>query len=200
MLLLDSWFMNNNQYQELLESITKPYLILVTGASGTGKTTIVKAIEKKLNNKLVSFNYFDDIGVPSFESMVSNFGSPQRWQEVTTHAWMAKLSALSDKKLIILEGSFNPEFAIAKLQKPELENCLVICIHTDKAQREARLLQNRNQPELVSQDMENFARVLKERTLALGGEIVEPAENNPSQTAQFIIELIFSFMQEKQND
>jgi dephospho-CoA kinase len=200
MLLLDSWFMNNNQYQELLESITKPYLILVTGASGTGKTTIVKAIEKKLNNKLVSFNYFDDIGVPSFESMVSNFGSPQRWQEVTTHAWMAKLTTITDKKLIILEGSFNPEFAIAKLQKPALENCLVICIHTDRAQREARLMQNRNQPELVSQDMENFARLLKERTLALGGVVVEHDKIHPSQTAQSIIELIYSFIQGKHSD
>ncbi len=201
MLLLDSWFMiNNNKYQHLLESIKKPYLILVTGASGTGKTTIIKAIEKELHSDMVAFNYFDDIGVPSFDTMVANFGSPQRWQEVTTHAWMGKLATITDKKLIILEGSFNPEFAVAKLPKPALENCLVICIHTDRVQREARLRHNRNQPELISEDMENFARVLKERTLALGGMIVEQDENHQSQTAQEIIDLIFSFIREKSND
>jgi len=201
MLLLDLWFMmNKNKYQQLLESIAKPFLVLVTGASGTGKTTIIKAIEKKLHNDLVAFNYFDDIGVPSFDTMVANFGSPQRWQEVTTHAWMGKLKTMTDKKLIILEGSFNPEFAVAKLPKPALENCLVICIHTDRAKREARLRHSRNQSELISEDMENFARVLKERTQALGGIIVESDENHPSQTVQEIIDLIFSFISEKSND
>lgn len=44
-------------------------IILITGASGGGKTTILKELEKMLSKEQVSINYFDDIGIPSFEDM-----------------------------------------------------------------------------------------------------------------------------------
>jgi uridine kinase len=50
-------------------------IILITGASGSGKTTILKAIEQQLPANKISVNYFDDIGVPSVEAMIAEYGS-----------------------------------------------------------------------------------------------------------------------------
>ena len=45
-------------------------IILITGSSGSGKTTILKSIEQKLPSNKISANYFDDIGVTSIEEMI----------------------------------------------------------------------------------------------------------------------------------
>ncbi len=174
--------------QEVL-SAAKPYLVLLIGTSGSGKTTILKAIAKELSTDAVSINYFDDIGVPSFEEMVANYGSPEKWQEVTTHLWIEKLANIADKKLIFLEGSFNPEFAVSHLQKLGMHKYLIICVHAERAVREKRLSQQRNQPELITQDMENFAQVLKAETLVLGGIVLESTDNNLSNVVQEIMGL-----------
>ncbi len=56
-------------------------IILITGTSGSGKTTILKAIENKLPPSETSINYFDDIGIPSTEEMIKKHGSGDKWQE-----------------------------------------------------------------------------------------------------------------------
>ncbi|MEK6733667.1 MAG: AAA family ATPase [Pseudomonadota bacterium] len=154
--------------------------ILITGASGSGKTTILKALEKILPQEQTSTNYFDDIGIPSFEDMIKEYGSCEKWQEAITHKWIEKLSKIKDKKYIFLEGSFNPEFINIK------NNHLLICIHADRSVREQRLM-NRKQPELASQDMENFANLLKNKTLALGGIVIDSSIEKPEDIAKLII-------------
>jgi len=49
----------------------------------------------------------------------------------------------------------------------------IICIHTEKTIREERLIKYRNQPELATQDMENFAQILKNNTLKMGGVVID---------------------------
>jgi len=158
-------------------------IILITGASGSGKTTILKELEKILLKGQVSINYFDDIGVPSFEDMVKEYGSCEKWQETMTHKWLEELSKIKDKKYIFLEGSFNPEFIKFK------GSYLLICIHANRSVRKQRLLK-RNQPELANQDMENFAQILKNKTLALGGIVIDSSDKNADIIAEEIIDLI----------
>ncbi|MEK6733730.1 MAG: acetyltransferase, partial [Pseudomonadota bacterium] len=91
-----------------------------------------------------------------------------------------------DKKYIFLEGSFNPEFIKLK------GSYLLICVHADRSVREQRLL-NRKQPELASQDMENFALSLKQKTLELGGTIIDSSAKTSFVIAAEIIKLILPF-------
>ena len=157
-------------------------IILITGASGSGKTTVLKAIEQKLPTNQISVNYFDDIGVPSSEAMIAEYGSCEKWQEAMTHKWMEKLATINDKEYIFLEGSFNPEFA--------KHYSLLICIHAEKAIREERLIKQRNQPELVTEDMENFAQMLKSNTLKMGGIVIDSSMKKADIIAGEIIDLI----------
>ena len=158
------------------EGIIMSKLILITGASGSGKTFILKEIEKRLECENFSINYFDHIVVPSFENMVSEYGSCEGWQEAMTHKWIDKLIVIKNKKYIFLEGSFNPEFAVNYLNKLNIIDYKLFCINVSREIREERLIKNRNQPELATQDMENFGQFLKAKTIELGGKIVESNE------------------------
>ncbi len=135
-------------------------IILITGASGSGKTTISKYLAEKYK-----VFHFDEIGVPLSEEMIAEFGSLEGWQKWATERWIKKLLNLEGEETVIFEGSFNPEFA-------SYYNKL-ICFDTKKDIRERRLLECRCQSELVTQDMENFSNYLKEKTVKLGGTVID---------------------------
>lgn len=165
--------------------------IFITGASGAGKTTLTKRLEKELDSNDWLINYFDTIGVPFVERMIKDFGSCEKWQEWATHSWVEKLAPLSESKNIILEGQFNPQFAIDALKKLNILNCVFICVHSDKTVREKRLIENRNQPELVNEDMNNWAEFLKKKTLEIGGEIIDTSDSDLEGSVNKIKNIIF---------
>jgi LPS sulfotransferase NodH len=77
-------------------------ILVVTGASGTGKTTLVHEVEAR-GIAGASFHYFDSIGVPSAEQMVREFGSAASWQIAMTNRWLERL-ARCESRLCVLEG------------------------------------------------------------------------------------------------
>lgn len=155
-----------------------PLIILITGASGSGKTTILQETSKHLQKQLVNIFHFDDIGVPSSEEMIKEYGSAENWQKMMTEQWIDRLSHIKNVPFIFLEGSFNPEFAINTLKKHGLKNYRLFCIHSDRKIREQRLQYQRQQPELITDDMENFAQFLKRKTIELSGIVIN--NNNSS--------------------
>jgi adenylate kinase family enzyme len=167
-----------------------PLFIFITGASGAGKTTLLKALEKELPASQASVYYFDHVGVPSPEEMIEKRKAGERWQESTTHEWVEKLASLPPKKFLILEGSFNPDFALAALRKRGIKNYLFICLHADQKVREERLISLRLQPELANTDMENFAQFLRKKTIEIGGFVVDSTPSDIRETAHKILELI----------
>ncbi len=67
------------------------FLVILIGASGSGKTTIARAIEHRYAEQVEVF-YFDQVGVPSVEEMIAQYGSGEGWQRAKTLEWMAKLA------------------------------------------------------------------------------------------------------------
>ena len=59
------------------------HILVVTGASGAGKTAAVRALEACAIERLRCF-YFDSIGVPSAEVMDRDFGGGEQWQALAT--------------------------------------------------------------------------------------------------------------------
>jgi dephospho-CoA kinase len=167
-------------------NLTTSLIILITGASGSGKTTVLKELQKSLPYEQISIFHFDDIGVPSLETMIQEYGSPENWQQAMTELWITKLSKIKETKLIFLEGSFNPEFAINTLRKLSIKDYKLFCIHSDRAIREQRLQHQRNQPELITNNMEKFAQLLKQKTIEHEGIIV----NNNNSTGEVVQDII----------
>ncbi|HAU4213858.1 TPA: GNAT family N-acetyltransferase [Legionella pneumophila] len=172
------------------ESSLQPLIVLITGASGVGKTMLLKEIEQQYPKETISSHFFDSIGVPSFDDMIQQYGSTEKWQEVTTRRWIERLSQIVDKKLIFLEGQFNPEFALVPLREQSIENYLLICLHTEQTIREHRLSVLRNQPELADVHMNNWALFLKKKTVEIGGIILDSSQDNINTLAMELMELV----------
>lgn len=131
------------------------YILFITGASGVGKTTLLKILCSKLPTQSTICLHFDSIGVPSVDDMIREYGSQSEWQRMMTDRWIKKiLTEYYDKNLVILEGQVNLEFIKVACKKYNFKNFSIILIHCDDALRHERLL-NRNQPELISQEMDN---------------------------------------------
>jgi len=161
----------NTQLQKI--SLQDPLFVFVTGASGAGKTSLISALEQRIDMQYAHIAFFDTIGVPSSEIMVRDYGSAEKWQEAKTHEWVERLRCVTGKKLVLLEGQYNPNFVVKACKECNISNYIIINIHAKDGLREERLTQSRNQPELVNQDMRNWSNFLKTETGKLDGIIVE---------------------------
>jgi hypothetical protein len=90
--------------------ITFPAVLVVTGASGSGKTTAVRALESR-TLKGVRCYYFDTAGVPSPDEMDRGFDGPDQWQATTTQRWFDRFAANADGAAVcVLDGQTRPSF------------------------------------------------------------------------------------------
>jgi shikimate kinase len=170
--------------------LKEPLYIFITGASGAGKSYLTHALEKALDPQFVAVRYFDHIGVPPLEEMVREYGSGEKWQEAMTHQWVERLSQIQDKKVIILEGQFNPRFSVDACQKFGIHQYALILLHAGQETREHRLVKHRRQPELANETMENWAQFLKRKTQELGGAVIHTSASDLQTNLDEIAALI----------
>src|SRR5579859_4650221 len=107
-----------------------PSLVILTGASGVGKTTIARAIEN-LHPEITVFR-FDSIGVPSPEVMAT-YGSDHQpggaWQRATTLLWFERIaSVLKSGSPVLFEGQMRIAFIQEALATHAISNARVILI------------------------------------------------------------------------
>jgi hypothetical protein len=93
------------------------HILVVTGASGAGKTTTVNALDARGVPGVRCF-FFDSIGVPSVEVMERDFGSGEQWQAFATGEWIARLGALPDDvRVAVLDGQTRPSFVFGAARR-----------------------------------------------------------------------------------
>ena len=135
-------------------------LIFVTGASGAGKTTVVKMLEKHATFDL-QFCYFDSIGVPSNEEMIKLYGSGENWQKATTKLWVKKIvNQYLAKKETILDGQMRLSFINDACSTNEIVDYRIFLFDCNDEVRKMRLI-GRGQPELANKDMMNWSKFLR---------------------------------------
>jgi dephospho-CoA kinase len=151
--------------------------VVLTGASGAGKTTIARSVENlRLPNCEVHF--FDSIGVPSVEQMRKEFGPGHEpggaWQRAMTLQWIGRIREILDRGISVLfEGQMRIAFIKEALAENQITNAHVILLDCDDATRAQRLRVQRSQPELANQDMTNWARYLRQEALAADFRILD---------------------------
>lgn len=123
--------------------------------------------------------------------MIKEFGGPSQWQEAMTQKWIDNLLAhYSHKKLLILEGQVNLQFIKNACAKHKFDNYRIVLIDCDDAVRHERLRANRNQPELVNADMDNWARFLRNQANQMQVTILDTGKLNIDQITQQILKLV----------
>jgi hypothetical protein len=148
-------------------------IVVVTGASGAGKTAAVSALESRALPGVACF-YFDSIGVPTPEVMERDHGGGERWQAEATNAWLARLAALGDGiRVAVLDAQTRPSTVLAAQGAGTSWRPHVVLFDCSAEVRSARLHGPRGQPELANPQMDSWAAYLRGQADALGLPIVD---------------------------
>jgi len=159
-------------------SVSSPAILVVTGASGVGKTTLVRALEAR-GLPGISCHYFDSIGVPSPEVMERDFGGGAAWQEQTTRTWIVRLSSRSER-VAVLEGQTRPSFVRAAFRDAGIRKGAIVLIDCAPGTRNSRLQGPRGQAELISAQMDAWAAYLRGQAHALDLPIIDTTSLTPA--------------------
>lgn len=160
-------------------------LLIVTGASGAGKTAAVRLLESRNRPGLHCF-YFDSIGVPSMEVMERDYGGGEQWQAAATRRWLSRIAAdLEPGCVAILDGQTRPSFVTAAQQQAPSLLVRTLLMDCSPAARRHRL-ESRSQPELANPQMDLWAAYLRGQADALGLPIVDTTNMTVEEVADAI--------------
>ena len=166
-----------------------PKLVILTGASGSGKTAIAREIEA--NHPEIAVFRFDSIGVPSPEIMATyghGYQPGGAWQRAMTLRWFEQISpVLKSGQRVLFEGQMRIAFVQEALDAQGITGARIICIECDDATRTARLAHDRLQPELANESMMGWSRYLHHETIAAGYEILDTTALSLTETVQHVL-------------
>lgn len=167
--------------------MNKIYFII--GASGAGKTTAIKNLEKTNPNDF-SYCYFDSIGVPSPEEMIKKFGSGDNWQKTNTIYWTKKMKEeFLDFKPAILDGQIRPSFIEEACKENNIVSYEVILFDCTDEVRKQRLI-NRGHPELANDQMMNWAKYLREESLFRNYKIIDNTNLTQEESKKILFNIL----------
>jgi hypothetical protein len=162
------------------------HIIVVTGASGAGKTAAVQALESRGIPGVRCFQ-FDSIGVPTPEIMQREYGGGEHWQAAATAEWLERLGALPAAiRVAVLDGQTRPSFVFAAKERAADRMVHVTLLDCSRAVRDARLHSEREQPELASDRMDNWAAYLRGQADALGLPVIDTTDASIDEVADVL--------------
>jgi dephospho-CoA kinase len=166
-------------------------LVILTGASGSGKTTIARRFQRDYSS-LCDVLFFDSIGVPSIETMQSDFGRPEAWQRAMTFRWIERIRhSLYAQKPVLFEGQMRIAFVHEAVVTQGISNVRFILVDCDDTTRAERLHINRAQPGLANPTMMNWARFLREEARQFGAEILDTSHQTIEQSVDLLKSCLF---------
>jgi len=166
--------------------------VVLTGASGAGKTTIARSIEK-LGLPNCEVHFFDSIGVPSVEQMRREYGPEHEpggaWQRAMTLDWVRRIRAiLQCGTSVLFEGQMRIAFMKEALAENEISGAHIILVDCDDTTRAERLHVHRAQPDLANVDMMNWARYLREEARAADIRVFDAGRLSVAECVGAVVE------------
>ena len=167
-------------------------VVVLTGASGVGKTTIAMQVER-LHPEIAVFR-FDTIGVPSAEVMAT-FGTGHQpggaWQRAMTLQWFERIAPVAETgKPVLFEGQMRIAFVREALTLYSLERARVLLVECDDATRDARLIHERLQPELANENMRGWSEYLHGEAVEAGFEVLDTGRRALGDSVGYVVGML----------
>ncbi|HEY2378680.1 MAG TPA: AAA family ATPase [Gemmatimonadaceae bacterium] len=171
-----------------------PAVIVVVGASGAGKTTLVRHLERR-GLSGVGCYYFDTIGVPSNEEIVSRFGDGLGFQEWALDEWLERLTRNEDRvRVAVLDAQVRPTSVQEVLRRHRVERGQAVLVDCEYSTRNARLRDARGQPELATANMDAWAAYLRGQADALHIPIIDTTTTTIEDAVNALNELVANLL------
>ncbi|MFH7029728.1 MAG: hypothetical protein ACHBN1_31300 [Heteroscytonema crispum UTEX LB 1556] len=165
-----------------------PAILFLSGASGVGKTTIVATLQANNTDSSRIFLHADTEGVPSFTEMIEQAGSLEKFQEIATHKSIEKITQeYQSTNTVIIEGQARFNYIENACRKLGVTRYAIILIDCDWEIMRDRLLNNRQQPKLVSNDMRNWANFLRRQARRKNIPIVDTSRQSLEEVVEIIL-------------
>ena len=166
--------------------------VVMTGASGSGKTAIAEAIE--VDHPWITVFRFDTIGVPS-AAVMATFGSGDQpggaWQRAMTLQWMKTIApALAAGRTVLFEGQMRIAFIQEALTACTIENARVLCVECGDSTRTDRLTYDRLQPELANEGMMGWRRYLHQEAVDAGYGILDTTHLSLGESVRVVLRML----------
>jgi len=156
-----------------VQYLQHPAVLVVVGASGAGKTTLVSRLEGRCLPGVGCY-YFDSIGVPSNEEIVARFGDGLGFQDWALNQWFERLTRNEDRvRLAILDAQVRPSSVHEAMRRHRIERGQAVLVDCAYEERNARLREERHQPDLATPMMDTWAAYLRGQADALGLSIID---------------------------
>jgi len=168
-----------------------PFVIL-TGASGAGKTTIAQAIED--SHAEIAVYQGDRIGLPS-EEILAKYGPMGEpggpLQRGFALHWLGVIAEdLKAGKPVLLDAQLRIKFIHEALTLHGIESARIILVECSDACREPRL-QERGHPALVNEQMRGWNRYLHREAEEFGHEILDTTGVSLEDSTSHVLSYFF---------
>jgi adenylate kinase len=170
---------------------SKPAILILTGASGAGKTTLTLKMRERLIPGVECINC-DRVKVE-----VPETADPSELQTAILRHWISELNTEgSNIELAVLDTQIRPHRAIAALKQAGIKHSAIVLVDCDPVKRNARLRGARKQPELASAQMDCWAAYLRGQADALKLPIIDTSEDSIDKSLGTLAQLIEKLLKE----
>ena len=155
-----------------------PAILVLTGASGAGKTTLIKGLEAMQISGIACFNC--DVIYHNLPEEIRKDGLIA--QDAILSHWVSHVLNRRDIEVATLDTQIRPHRAQALLSKWGITTAQIVLVECEQHERTRRLHGPRGQPELDTAQMESWAAYLRGQADALGLESINTsgADRNAS--------------------
>ena len=178
-----------NQQEAKLQGMNKsvlrsPAILVLTGASGAGKTTLTLKLKELAIPGVEGINC-DRVKLEAHETA----GSTDRQVEILRY-WIAQVSRPETRiELVVLDTQVRPHRALEVLNQSAIVYAQIVLVDCDPLKRNERLHIDRGQPELANPQMDCWAAYLRGQADALSLSIIDTS-HDPIDKSLIVLELL----------